>query len=66
MGLSYRQKENPYLLIIISGNPILYKDNMIYFKIKPIKVMIERQEIVISFNVLLLGKNKAVLRMSFL
>ena len=66
MELFYRQKENLYPLITISGNPILYKDNMIHFKTKPIKVIIKEQEIVISFDILLLGKDKTVLRMPFL
>ena len=66
MGLFYRQKENLYSLIIISGDPILYKNNMIHFKIKPIKVTIKGQEVVISFNILLLSKDKAVLKMPFL
>jgi len=66
MGLPYRQKENPYPLVTISGNPILYRDGMIHFKTGPIKVIIEEQEVVISFNILLLGKDKAVLGMPFL
>ena len=66
MKLPYRQKENPYPLVIISGDPILYGNNMIYFKTGPINIMVKGQEIVISFNVLLLGKDKAVLGMPFL
>ena len=66
MGLPYRQKENPYLLVIISGNSILYRDGMIHFKTEPIKVIIKGQEVVISFNILLLDKDKAVLKMPFL
>jgi len=66
MGLPYRQKKNPYLLVTISGNPILYRDSMIYFKTELIKVTIKGWEVVISFNILLLGKDKAVLGMPFL
>jgi len=66
MGLPHKQKENLYPLVTISGNPILYKDSIIYLKTGPIKVTIKRQKIVISFDVLLLSKNKAVLRMLFL
>ena len=66
MGLPYRQKKNLYLLVIISGNPILYRDSMIHFKTGPIKVTIEKQEVVISFDILPLGKDKAVLEMPFL
>ena len=66
MGLPYRQKEKLYLLVTISGNPILYKDNIIHFKTEPIKVIIKKWEIIISFDILLLGKDKAVLKMPFL
>jgi len=66
MGLPYRQKENLYPLVIILGNPILYRDDIIYFKTGLIKVIIEKQKVVINFNILLLGKDKAVLKMPFL
>ena len=66
MRLFYRQKKNLYPLIMISGDPISYKDSIIYFKMGPIKVMIEEQKVVISFNILLLGKDEAVLGMPFL
>ena len=66
MKLSYRQKENLYPLVIISGNPILYGNDIIHFKTGLIKVIIKGQEVVISFNILLLGKDKAVLKMPFL
>ena len=39
---------------------------MIYFKTGPIEVTIKEWKIVISFNVLLLGKDEAVLGMPFL
>ena len=41
MGLPHRQKKNPYLLVIISGDPILYRDSMIHFKIEPVKIKVE-------------------------
>ena len=66
LRLSYRQKRDPYPLVTISGNPISYKDRMIYLKTGPIKLEIKGRNIVISFNVLLLGKDKAVLKMPFL
>jgi len=64
--LPYRQKKNPYLLVTISGDPILYKNGMIHFKTGLVKIEIKRQKVVILFNVLLLGKDKAVLRIPFL
>ena len=59
-------KKNLYLLVIISDNPILYKDGIIHFKTELIKVTIEGQKVVISFDILLLGKDEAVLGIPFL
>jgi len=64
--LSYRQKENPYPLVMISGDLILYENDMIYFKTRLVEIEIKGQKAVILFNVLLLGKDKAVLGMLFL
>ena len=36
MGLLYRKKEHPYLLIIILGDPIAYRGGIINLKIEPI------------------------------
>ena len=66
MGLPYRQKENPYLLITILGDLILYRNGMICLKTGPVEIDIKRRTIVMSFNVLLLGKDKAVLEILFL
>ena len=66
MGLPYRQKENPYPLITILEDPILYRNIIIHFKTGPVKIEIKRQSVVVSFNILLLGKDKAVLRMPFI
>ena len=64
--LLYRQKQNPYPLITISGNPILYKKGIIHFKTGLIQLQVKGQNIVVLFDVLLLGKNETVLRMPFL
>ncbi len=66
LRLSYRQKKDPYPLVIILGDLILYGDGIIYFKTGPIKLEIKGRSIVTSFNVLPLRKNKAVLGMLFL
>ena len=66
MGLPYRQKENPYPLITISGDLILYKNSIIHFKTGPVELEIKGQKVVVLFNVLSLGKDKAVLKMPFL
>ena len=34
LGILYREKEKPYLLVMISGEPVLYKDSIINLKIK--------------------------------
>jgi len=52
--------------VTISGDLILYKNKMIYFKTGLVELEIEGRNIIISFNVLLLGKNKIVLGMPFL
>ena len=36
LGILYREKEHLYPLIIILGEPVLYKDNIINLKIGPI------------------------------
>ena len=66
MGLPHRQKKNPYSLVTISGDPILYGNSIIHFKTGPVKIEIKGQKVVVSFNILLLGKDKAVLKISFL
>ena len=63
MGLLYRQKERLYLLVIISGDLIAYRGGIINLKIGPIQITIKGRQIEISFNILLLGNNKAVLEM---
>jgi len=41
MELPYRQKKNLYPLITISGDPILYRNDMIHLKTKPVKIEIK-------------------------
>ena len=48
---------------MILGDPIFYKNKIIYIKTKPVELRIERQTVIINFNILLLGKDKAVLKM---
>ena len=50
----------------ILGDLILYRDKMIYFEIGLMELEIKGRHVVVSFNVLLLRKNKAVLGMPFL
>ena len=51
------------MLIIILGDPIFYKNGVIYIKTKPVELRIKRQTVIINFNILLLGKDKVVLKM---
>jgi len=66
LRLFYRQKKNPYPLVTISGDPISYRDGIIYFKTGPVELEIKRRHIIIFFNVLPLGKDETVLGMPFL
>ena len=50
----------------ILGDPILYKNGIIYLEIGLVELEIKGRNIVISFNMLPLGKDKAVLKMPFL
>ena len=51
--IPYRQKEVLYLLVTILGDPITYRDGMIWLKIEPLNIELERQIIEMSFNILL-------------
>ena len=66
MGIPYREKEVPYPLVTISGDPITYKDGIIWLKAGPLSIKLKRRIIEVSFNILLLGKDEAVLGMLFL
>jgi len=63
MGLLYRQKEHLYLLITILGDQIAYKGGIINLKIGPIQLTIKGRLVRMSFNILLLGQDEAILRM---
>ena len=41
MGLPYRQKQNLYLLITISGDPILYRNGIICLKTKSVQLQVK-------------------------
>ncbi len=66
LRLSYRQKKNLYPLVTILKDPILYRDGIIYLETGPVELEIKGKYIVMSFNVLLLRKNKTVLGIPFL
>ena len=63
LGILYKLKENLYLLVTILENLIFYRNGVIYIKIELLELKIKEWRVVISFNILLLGNNKAVLEM---
>ena len=63
LGILYRQKKYLYLLVTISGDPISYRNGVIHIKTEPVELKIKGWTVVISFNILLLGKDEAVLGM---
>ena len=52
-----------YPLVTISGDPISYKNKVIHIKTELVELRIKRRIVIINFNILLLGKDKAVLEM---
>ena len=62
LGIPCKPKKNLYLLITILGDPISYRNGVIRIKTEPLELKIERQKVVINFNILLLKNNKAVLK----
>ena len=63
LEILYKQKEYLYLLVIISGDPIFYKNKIIYIKTKLVELRIKRWTVIINSNILLLEKDKVVLGM---
>ena len=63
IGLLYRQKEHLYPLITILGDQIAYKGGVINLKTGPIQLTIKGRLVRMSFNILLLGQDKAILGM---
>jgi hypothetical protein len=59
--LLYRQKLKPYTLVTILRDLVLYKDRIINLKTELVQVNIKRHNIIVNFNILLLGQDKAVL-----
>jgi hypothetical protein len=61
LGLLYRQKLKPYTLVTILGDLVLYKNGMINLETGLVQVNIKRHNVMVNFNILLLGQDKAVL-----
>ena len=63
LGLLWRQKAQPYLLVTIVGDPISYGNGIINIEIGPIRLKIKGKEIVMLFDILLLGNDEVILEM---
>jgi len=61
--MTCQQKEHLYLLNIILRNLINYRGGIINLEIGLVIIKIKGKEVIINFNVLLLGNDKAVLGM---
>ena len=48
---------------MILGDPISYKNRVIYIETEPVELRIKGWRVIINFNILPLGKDKAVLGM---
>ena len=61
LGILYKEKEKPYSLITISGEPVLYRDGIINLETEPIQIDIKGRSVIINFNILPLGQDKVIL-----
>jgi hypothetical protein len=61
LGLLYRQKLEPYTLVTILGDLVLYKDSIINLETGLVQVNIKGRDIIVNFNILLLGQDEVVL-----
>jgi hypothetical protein len=50
-----------YTLVIILGDLVPYKDRIINLETRLVQINIKGRNIIVNFNILLLGQNKAVL-----
>jgi hypothetical protein len=50
-----------YALVTILGEPVLYRDGIINLETGLVQVNIKRRDIIVNFNILLLGQDKVVL-----
>jgi hypothetical protein len=51
----------PYTLVIILGDLVPYKNGIINLEIELVQINVKRQDIIVNFNILLLGQDKVVL-----
>jgi len=61
--MTCQQKKHLYLLNIILGDLINYRGGIINLEIGLVIIRIEGKEVIMNFDILLLGNNEAVLGM---
>ena len=63
LGIPHRQKQNLYILLLITGKRVSYRDGIINLETGPAQLRIKGRPIKMSFNILPLGQDKAILGM---
>ena len=63
LGIPHRQKRHPYILSSITGKKVSYRGGIINLEIGLVQLKIKGRPIKMSFNILPLGRDKAVLGM---
>ena len=63
LGIPYRQKRHLYILLLITGEKVSYRGGIINLETEPVQLKIKGRPIKISFNILPLGQDEAVLGM---
>jgi hypothetical protein len=53
--MPYKQKLESYTLVTILGDLVPYKNSIINLKTGPVQVNIKGRDIIVNFNILLLG-----------
>ena len=61
LGIPHRQKRHPYMLLLIIGKKVSYGGGIINLEIGLVQLKIKERPIKMSFNILPLGRDKAVL-----
>jgi hypothetical protein len=61
LEMPYKQKIELYTLVTILEDPVPYKDGIINLETRLVQVNIKRRDVIVNFNILLLGQDKAVL-----
>jgi hypothetical protein len=54
-------RQKPYTLVTILGDLVPYKDSIINLETRLVQINIKERDIIVNFNILLLGQDKAVL-----